>query len=153
MTTNKQNINDRLSSIQKELKAPKNQYNSFAKFYYRSCEDIVEAVKPLLTGLTLVISDEIVNLGNRYYVKATAKISDGVEYVEATAYAREPEEKKGMDSSQITGTASSYARKYALNGLFGIDDSKDSDTDEHTKQLTKQSAEIRRSVDDMDIIG
>jgi hypothetical protein len=123
-----------LSEIQKKLKAPKNQFNSFGKYKYRSCEDILEGIKPLLNGGSLRLEDEIVMIGSRYYVKATATLSDGTETVSASAFAREPENKKGMDESQITGTASSYARKYALNGLFCIDDTKDADTDEHTTQ-------------------
>lgn len=130
-----------LIKIQKELKAPKGQYNSFGKYKYRNCEDILEAVKPLLGDAMLLLSDEIVQLGDRYYVKATATISeitDGKVYkVEVNAYAREALDKKGMDEAQITGAASSYARKYALNGLFCIDDTKDADSDE--KEAPKAS--------------
>jgi hypothetical protein len=123
-----------LSKIQKEMKAPKSQFNAFGKYKYRSCEDILEAVKPFLNGTVLYISDEMVLIGDRYYLKATATLRNGDEAVSVTAYAREEAEKKGMDSSQITGAASSYARKYALNGLFLIDDTKDSDaTNEHGK--------------------
>lgn len=123
-----------LSKIQKEMKAPKSQFNAFGKYKYRSCEDILEAVKPFLNGTVLYISDEMVLIGERYYLKATATLRNGDEAVSVTAYAREEVEKKGMDSSQITGAASSYARKYALNGLFLIDDTKDSDaTNEHGK--------------------
>ena len=119
-----------ICDIQHNLKAPKGQYNSFGQYKYRSCEDILEGVKPLLKeyNLLLLINDEIVLIGERYYVKATAKITDGIESVSATAYAREPLEKKGADAPQITGATSSYARKYALNGLLAIDDSKDADT-------------------------
>lgn len=122
----------KLLAIQGKLKAPKGQYNSFGKYAYRSCEDILEALKPLLAEhkCALVITDTLENIGERYYVKATATLTD-VEnsgQVQNTAYAREEETKKGMDGSQITGAASSYARKYALNGLFGIDDTKDSDS-------------------------
>lgn len=120
-----------LQIIQARLKAPKNQRNSFGGYDYRSCEDILEAAKPLLDELhcTLTLSDEIVNLGERFYVKATAELrSESGEVQTTTAYAREDETKKGMDSAQITGSASSYARKYALNGLFCIDDNKDPDT-------------------------
>ena len=125
---------DALSKIQKEMKAPKSQFNAFGKYKYRSCEDILEAVKPFLNGTVLYISDEMVLIGERYYIKATATLRNGDEAVSVTAYAREEVEKKGMDSSQITGAASSYARKYALNGLFLIDDTKDSDaTNEHGK--------------------
>ena len=128
-----------LIEIQKELKAPKGNFNSFGKYKYRSCEDILEAVKPLLHkyGCLLTLSDEIQQVGERYYIKATAKITSENGSAEVTAYAREEEIKKGMDGSQITGTASSYARKYALNGLFLIDDTKDADTDEFT-QTTKE---------------
>lgn len=124
----------RISSAQGELKAPKNQYNSFGKYSYRSCEDILEAAKPVCAkyGLLLTVSDEIMHEGDRYYIKATACLYDAQggsgEVVSATAFAREALDKKGMDDSQITGTASSYARKYALNGLFCIDDTKDADT-------------------------
>ena len=119
-----------LQEVQTELKAPKSQYNSFAKYHYRSQEDILEAVKPLLAkrGLALTLNDEIVQFGTRVYVKATATIYGEMDKsFKVEAYAREPEEKKGMEESQITGTASSYARKYALNGLFAIDDTEDSD--------------------------
>ena len=131
-----------LLQIQSELKAPKGQYNSFGKYKYRSCEDILEAVKPLCVkyGVILTLSDEIVQVGERYYIKATANLSkEGCSDVSVTAYAREALDKKGMDDSQITGTASSYARKYALNGLFCIDDTKDADTDEYVKK-TKAGA-------------
>ena len=130
---------DKLSNVQMELKAPKGQYNSFGKYSYRSCEDILEAVKPLLSknGLTLMLTDEPVAVGNRVYIKATARLMGDNDVIEVTAYAREPEDKKGMDTSQVTGTASSYARKYALNGLFLIDDTKDADTDEYKKQTGK----------------
>lgn len=120
----------KLAQIQSEIKAPKGQFNNFGKYKYRSCEDIVEAVKPVLNshGFCLTITDEVVMIGNRFYVKATAAIWDGTENYSATAYAREEEIKKGMDSAQVTGAASSYARKYALNGLFAIDDTKDADS-------------------------
>lgn len=121
-------IHKELARIQKELKAPKNQFNSFGKYNYRSCEDILEGVKPLLNGCVLTLSDDVIAVGNRVYVKATATISLDGESVSVSASAREAETKKGMDDSQITGTASSYARKYALNGLFCIDDTKDADT-------------------------
>ncbi|WP_033782047.1 ERF family protein [Pantoea sp. 9140] len=124
----------RLAEIQRTLEAPKGQYNSFGKYHYRSCEDILEGVKPLLNGLFLSISDEIVLIGDRYYVKATATITDGETTHSASAMAREAIDKKGMDDAQITGATSSYARKYCLNGLFGIDDSKDADTNEHRQQ-------------------
>lgn len=125
-------IHTKLAAIQQKLKAPKNQVNKFGGYKYRSCEDILEAVKPLLKDLTLVISDEIVLVGDRIYVCATAVVSDGEHTVLAQGFAREAEQKKGMDESQITGAASSYARKYALNGLFLIDDTKDADaTNDH----------------------
>ena len=131
----------RVSEVQQKLKAPKGQYNSFGGYNYRSCEDILEAVKPICAehSMLLNLSDEIVNVGERYYIKATAKLydleSDAV--ISSTALAREAQTKKGMDDSQITGTASSYARKYALNGLFNIDDTKDADTDEYRKNSQK----------------
>lgn len=123
----------KLNEIQQKLKAPKNQYNAFGKYKYRNQEDILEAVKPLLGDATMIITDEIVNIGDRYYVKATATLKDGDETVFSTAYAREPEIKKGSDESQITGATSSYARKYALNGLFLIDDTKDADSAYNSK--------------------
>ena len=119
-----------LAQIQSELKAPKGQRNTFGKYNYRSCEDILEAVKPLLKerGLVILITDDIVQLGDRYYVRATATIYDSEgSYISNSALAREEAVKKGMDASQITGATSSYARKYALNGLFAIDDTKDAD--------------------------
>lgn len=136
------NINDKLIEIQSELKAPKGQFNSFGKYNYRNCEDILEAVKPLLKqhGLTIVIGDDIINIGNRFYVKATVTICDGENSVSTSAFAREEENKKGMDGSQVTGASSSYARKYALNGLFAIDDTKDSDTTNNGSSGGKQSA-------------
>ena len=120
-----------LSDIQSKLKAPKGQMNKFGNYKYRSCEDIVEAVKPLLAehDLALVISDEIISVSDRIYVKATASLTDGEKVLyTASASAREALTKKGMDDAQVTGAASSYARKYALNGLFAIDDTKDADT-------------------------
>lgn len=136
-------LTQRVGDIQHKLKAPKGQYNSFGKYNYRSCEDILEGVKPLLKehDLALLIDDEIVQIGERYYVKATAKITDGREIVSATAYAREPDTKKGMDESQITGATSSYARKYALNALLCIDDTKDADTMDNSKKPIQQTQE------------
>lgn len=136
-------LNQRVGDIQHKLKAPKGQYNSFGKYNYRSCEDILEGVKPLLKehNLALLIDDEIVQIGERYYVKATAKITDGREIVSATAYAREPDTKKGMDESQITGATLSYARKYALNALLCIDDTKDADTMDNSKKPVQQTQE------------
>ena len=128
----------KLMQAQSELKAPKGQYNSFGKYKYRSCEDILEALKPVLAKAKAIVTvtDELLLIGDRYYVKATAIFLDAEtgESVSGTAYAREEETKKGMDGAQITGTASSYARKYALNGLFLIDDTKDADTDECQRQ-------------------
>ena len=123
-----------LNEIQQKLKAPKNQRNSFGKYNYRSCEDILEAVKPLLNGGVLVLYDEVVNIGQFNYIKATVELVVGNEKHISTGWAREAITRKGMDDSQITGCASSYARKYALNGLFCIDDAKDADTDEHANQ-------------------
>lgn len=120
-----------LTNLQSELKAPKNNFNNFGKYNYRSCEDILEALKPLLKkyNSALLLNDEICEIGERVYVKSTAILkTDNGETYEASAYAREAEIKKGMDESQITGSASSYARKYALNGLFAIDDNKDADS-------------------------
>lgn len=136
-----------LMAVQSELKAPKNQRNSFGKYNYRSAEDIIEAVKPLLkdNGLFLNMSDDVVLIGERYYIKATVKVVDIVtgESVSASALAREAAVKKGMDDSQVTGTASSYARKYALNGLFVIDDNKDPDTNEYARQTSQNGAGAR----------
>ncbi len=130
-----------LNNIQKELKAPKGQKNTFGNYMYRSCEDILEAVKPLLGTAILTLSDDIVMLGDRFYVKATATLSEDGKEISVSAFARESFDKKGMDSAQITGSASSYARKYALNGLFAIDDSKDADTQDNTqKEPTVQYA-------------
>lgn len=118
-----------LAKIQSLIKAPKGQFNSFGKYKYRSCEDIVEAVKPVINplGFYLTLTDEIVQVGTRFYIKATATISNGTETFSVSAFAREEETKKGMDGSQVTGTSSSYARKYALSGLLALDDTKDSD--------------------------
>lgn len=129
---------EKLSKLIQDLKAPKNQRNSFGGYNYRSAEDILEAVKPLLHGAILTISDEIMLVGDRFYVKATATYRHGDFEQSATAFAREPLAKKGMDESQITGAASSYARKYALNGLLCIDDTKDADaTNTHGKTPAK----------------
>lgn len=142
-------IRESLFNIQQELKAPKSQHNDFGNFSYRSCEDILEAVKPLLkaNNCVLTISDELVNVGERYYIKATAtltSVEDG-DNISNSAYAREPAEKKGADLSQITGACSSYARKYALNGLFCIDDVKDSDTTNNGKKDAKATkTQIKR---------
>ena len=131
----------KLALIQQELCAPKNQYNSYGKYNYRSCEDILEGLKPCLekTGCALTISDELIVVGERYYVKATATLHDNEtdKKISNVAYAREELTKKGMDASQITGAASSYARKYALNGLFCIDDVKDADTRDNRQKEAK----------------
>lgn len=133
---------DKLLKIQIELKAPKNQYNSFGEYRYRSCEDILEAVKPLLkeTNSVLLLSDEITEVGERIYVKATATLKDEKDSISVSAFAREVEEKKKLDGSQLTGVASSYARKYALNGLFCIDDTKDADTNEYVQKTSQAKA-------------
>lgn len=193
MKEDKKNIYEKLLNIQIELKAPKGQYNSFGGYKYRSCENILEAVKPLCNKYKclLVLSDEMIILGDnnptllnyeeydkiakkvlnkqkivatqRYYIKATATLCDleSVSVISNTAYAREEEEKKGMDGSQITGTSSSYARKYALNGLFAIDDNKDSDDTNKPKSTEKDRLELLSKVQvkaveaevDLDIIA
>ena len=134
-------IEEKLMLIQNELKAPKGQKNTFGNYNYRSCEDILNAVKPLClkNKSVLKLSDDLVLIGDRYYIKATATLYDAESdnLISNTAWAREEESKKGMDGSQITGTSSSYARKYALNGLFCIDDTKDADTDEYSKTTRK----------------
>ena len=141
----------KLSQVQNELKAPKGQKNTFGNYKYRSAEDILEAVKPILkkNDLTIIISDTLENIGERYYIKATVSLCDldMDERIQVNAYAREEETKKGMDGSQITGTASSYARKYALNGLFNIDDTKDADTDEYTKKHKKKGDSLKNNTD------
>ena len=139
---------EKLLNVQAELKAPKNQYNNFGKYAYRNAEDIVEAVKPLAKkhGVLLTLSDEVVTIGDRTYIKATARVTDINDLeksVESTAYAREPEMKKGMDESQITGAASSYARKYALNGLFAIDDTKDADSGDNSATKSPENDELK----------
>lgn len=136
MSEDKKTFVEKLIAVQTNLKAPKGQYNSFGKYKYRSAEDILNTVKPLNAeqGLLLTLSDEPLLIGDWHYIKATATITDGETQKSYTAYAREPFTKKGMDDSQITGAASSYARKYALNGLYLIDDTKDADTDEYKKQ-------------------
>ena len=141
-------IYETLSHIQVELKAPKNLYNSFGKYKYRNAESILEAAKPLCAkhGCTLTVSDEVILIGNRYYIKATATVQDkDGNAASTTALAREDETKKGMDGAQITGTSSSYARKYALNGLFCIDDTKDPDSDEYHNQTTESNQPVTAS--------
>ena len=141
-----------LAKIQAELKSPKNQTNSFGGYKYRSCEDILEAVKPLLKKYEslLTISDDIIEIGGRIYVKATACFESADGYNKAvSAYAREPESKKGSDESQITGAASSYARKYCLNGLFCIDDTKDADaTNDHGKDEKPKTVAKSKTITD-----
>ena len=136
----KNNVYFKLMKVQSKLKAPKGQYNSFGKYSYRSCEDILEALKPLLAEVEAIVnvSDEVKLIGDRFYVEATAMFLDCEtgDSIVAKAYAREDESKKGMDLAQVTGSVSSYARKYALNGLFAIDDNKDSDaTNTHNKDI------------------
>lgn len=149
-------LTKKLAAIQSRLKAPKNQYNSFGKYKYRSCEDILEALKPLANeqGCTITIEDSPIMVGEWHYIQATATLSDGYNSKSVKAYARESETKSGMDSSQITGTASSYARKYALNGLFAIDDTKDADTMDNrqkvepnpeAKELAKVKAQLKQA--------
>lgn len=149
-------LTKKLAAIQSRLKAPKNQYNSFGKYKYRSCEDILEALKPLANeqGCTITIEDSPIMVGEWHYIQATATLSDGYNSTSVKAYARESETKSGMDSSQITGTASSYARKYALNGLFAIDDTKDADTmdnrpkaetDPTAKELAKVKVQLKQA--------
>ena len=130
------NVRQKLSIVQKNLVANKGQTNAFGKYSYRSCEDILEALKPHLDGCTVTLSDEIVIVGDRIYVKSTATFADESQAIDVTAFAREPESRKGMDDAQLTGSTSSYARKYALNGLFGIDDVKDADTMDSRKYET-----------------
>lgn len=146
-------IYKKLMNIQEELKAPKGQYNSFGKYKYRSCEDILEAVKPILVKnkCTLIIADSLENIGERYYVKATVKVIDieTGEAVENTAFAREEESRKGMNGDQLTGACSSYARKYALNGMFCIDDTKDSDTGKPDNSKEKPDEELKNKIEEI----
>lgn len=144
-------MSETLHKIQTELRVPKGQTNNFGKYKYRSCEDIVEAVKKVLPkGFALTLSDEMIMLGDRFYIKAEAVLfSDSkTQNVIAYGWAREAQTKKGMDEAQVTGAASSYARKYALNGLFAIDDTKDADTDEHHKN--KQEAEKKAAKQELE---
>lgn len=142
MATSELNIYDVLTLVQKQLNVPKNNRNYFGNYNYRSCEDICEAIKPVLssTNSALFIKDEMVEVGGRVYVKATATFRYKDESIEATAFAREDENKKGMDASQLTGATSSYARKYALNGLFLLDDNKDADTENFAEQTENNSS-------------
>lgn len=143
-------LREKLKNIQTEVKAPKNLYNSYGNYNYRNAESICEAVKPYLSqeNVSLILTDDIIAVGDRFYVKATARLLDNEsdESLEVTALARESETKKGQDVSQITGTASSYARKYALNGLFLLDDTKDADTDEYQKQQAQQTQQTQQEV-------
>lgn len=151
------NIYEKLLTVQSKLKAPKSQYNTFGKYNYRNAEDILEAVKPLCVevGALIVLSDKIVSINERYYVEATAKFIDivpengRISMIDVTASAREEYEKKGMDGSQITGASSSYARKYALNGLFAIDDTKDSDTTNKHGQDTNTASNVDKPFKDI----
>lgn len=158
------NIYEKLAAVQQELKAPKDKKNTFAGYSYRSAEGILEAAKPVLKkyGATIILGDTIKEIGGRIYVEATAEFLDTehifedtekrmMNLIEVTAYAREAETKKGLDDSQITGTASSYARKYALNGLLLIDDTKDADTDEYQKQTTSKGELIQKLAKDAKI--
>lgn len=138
----------KLINIQSKLKAPKSQYNKFGNYAYRNAEDILEAVKPLLAenGLYQTINDDVVCVGGKNYVKSTVSVSDGTETVSASAMAREPGEQKGMNDSQITGSSSSYARKYALNGMYAIDDTKDADfTNTHGKEVKEVKEDKQQS--------
>ena len=163
------NVYEKLIAIQSELKAPKSQYNNFGKYAYRNCEDILESLKPLLKEhkSTIYISDEIVTVLERFYVKATVTFIDAEtgEKIINTAYAREEECKKGMDGSQVTGASSSYARKYALNGMFAIDDTKDSDftnttvkgdnsalSEAQIKRLLAIASKVNISADDVKVV-
>lgn len=146
-------IYEKLLSVQSELKAPKNQTNNFGRYNYRSCEDILEAVKPILKKekCVVIINDEVEQVDNRFYVKATVSLVDveSGEIIASSAYAREEENKKGMDSSQVTGASSSYARKYALNGLFAIDDTKDGDvtnSGEENESSASQQSLIKQQI-------
>lgn len=148
------NVYEKLQAVQANLKAPKSQYNVFGKYHYRNCEDIQEAAKPLMKEVkaALIVGDRLVVEGERYYIEATARFIDCEtgEQVENVAYAREEREKKGMDASQVTGSASSYARKYALNGLFCIDDVKDADNQNNTgksNQTTKSGTGRERNAE------
>ena len=141
MTAKKKTVYEALSQVQANLNAPKGQINKFGGYYYRSCEDILQAVKPLLGDAIILVSDEIKLIGDRYYVEATAKFVLGGEVIENKAYAREPVVKKGMDDAQITGATSSYARKYALNGLLLIDDNKDADTQDNRDNCSVTNAQ------------
>lgn len=140
----KQDFIKKVAVIQQKLKSPKGQLNKFAGYNYRNQEDILEAVKPLLGDLVLTVNDEVVEVGGRIYVKATSTITDGEHIIANSAFARESEDKKGMDSSQLTGATSSYARKYSLNGLFLIDDTKDADSMDNSGKERVESPVVRK---------
>lgn len=151
MNESTKEITKKLLNIQQELKAPKGQRNNFGNYDYRSAEDILTAVKPLLlkNKCVLTLTDNVVCVGSRNYVEAMAKLSDGVESIQVAAMAREAESRKGMDDSQITGATSSYARKYALNGLFAIDDTKDADTMDN-RNTSRTSSKVSRTKESFD---
>jgi hypothetical protein len=142
VSSDKVDLVKKLSEIQRSIKAPKSQFNKFGKYAYRNCEDILEAIKPLMGDLAVTLNDQPKVLDGRHYIEATASITNGCETISTTSLAREPEEKKGMDASQITGTASSYARKYALSGLFMIDDNKDADNMDNSGGPAKAPAMV-----------
>lgn len=149
-------IYERLTNAQNELKAPKNQYNNFGKYKYRSAEDILEAVKPINEkyGLNLYLCDYIEQIGERIYVKSVARLTDySGNVIENWAYAREDESKKGMDGSQVTGASSSYARKYALNGLYLIDDTKDADTNEYYENIVRDTRKVAKKANEATRVG
>lgn len=157
-----QTLHEKLAQIQLDLKAPKSQFNKFGNYYHRNLEDILEAFKKVSRGTYLILNDEIVEVAQRVYIKATATISDGVDSISACAYAREALQKKGMDDSQVTGATSSYARKYALGGLLGVDDNKDADTMDNGKsppshapiqyKQTKESKDLMKKEEYIDKI-
>ena len=142
-------IYEKLAKVQQTLKAPKGQFNKFGNYKYRNCEDILQAVKPILGDCVITLADDIQHVGDRHYIKATAVFTDGTAAVQVSAWAREPADKKGMDASQITGAASSYARKYALNGLLAIDDTKDADSSA-PEDNNKQIDEVKKIIKNLD---
>ena len=147
---NKSEFYEKVSAIQAELKAPKSQFNKFGNYSYRNCEDILEAVKPLLCGLIVIIDDDIIQVGDRFYVKSTATITGDEYSLSCSAFARESLTRKGMDDAQITGATSSYSRKYAMNGLFLIDDTKDADSindNQQKEKNTKQNIQQQQNDD------
>jgi len=148
---NKLEFFEKVSAIQTELKAPKSQFNKFGNYNYRNCEDILEAVKPLLCGLVVIMDDDIVQVGDRFYVKSTATITDGENELKSSAFARESFTRKGMDDAQLTGATSSYSRKYALNGLFLIDDNKDSDSTNNGEQQTENKSKSKQKINEPEL--